>query len=120
MTTVTTIHARASRPKIALMMLVCGIAGAASVGAANAATDADALSTTVRFNADNLATDNGAKQLYQHIVNAAAVVCPQDAGHPHWVSTLVQECRRQAVARAVMKINNPKLVAVYTTSSKNG
>jgi UrcA family protein len=121
MTTVTTIHARASRPKIALMMLVCGIAGAASSGAANAATgDADVLSTTVRYNPDNLATDLGARQLYQQIVNAAAVVCPQDAGHPHWISTLVQECRKQSVTRAVMKINNPKLVAVYSSSSKNG
>jgi UrcA family protein len=121
MNTVTTIHARASRPKIALMLLACGIAGAASIGAANAAVgDADVLSTTVQYNPDNLATDRGAQHLYQQIVKAAAVVCPQDASHPHWVSALVQECRQQAVARAVMKINNPKLVAVYSTSSKNG
>jgi UrcA family protein len=121
MTTVTTIHARASRPKIAVLMLVCGIAGAASIGTANAATDDfGALTTTVQYNPDNLATDSGARHLYQQIVKAAAVVCPQDASHPHWVSTLVQECRQQAVARAVMKINNPKLVAVYSTSSKNG
>ena len=111
MTTVTNIHARASRPKLAVMMLVCGIAGAASIGAANAAAgDADVLSTT----------DLGARHLYQQIVKAAAVVCPQDASHPHWVSTSVQECRQQSIARAVMKINNPKLVAVYSTSSKNG
>jgi UrcA family protein len=121
MTTVTNIHARASRPKLAVMMLVCGIAGAASIGAANAAAgDADVLSTTVQYNPANLATDLGARHLYQQIVKAAAVVCPQDASHPHWVSTSVQECRQQSIARAVMKINNPKLVAVYSTSSKNG
>jgi UrcA family protein len=121
MTTVTTIHARASRPKIAVMMLVCGIAGAASIGAASAATgDADVLSTTVQFNPDNLATDSGARHLYHRIVSAAAEVCPQDASNPHWVSNKVQQCREQAIARAVMKINNPKLVAVYSTSSKNG
>ena len=66
--------------------------------------------------------DDGGRraQRVPQLVNAAAQVCPQDPSHPYWVSKSVQQCREQAIARAVYKINDPKLVAVYQMSSRNG
>jgi UrcA family protein len=108
-----------SRPKITLMMLMCGIVGATSVGAASAATpDADVPAVKVRYNPQTLDSPSGARSVYKRIVSAAAEVCPQT--DPHFVSAVEKQCRTEAIARAVYKINNPKLVAVYTTSVKKG
>jgi UrcA family protein len=103
------------------MMLMCGIVSAAGIGAVSAATpDEDVLSVTVHYKPQNLNTDDGARALYRRLVNAAVEVCPADSSSPHWISEAVQQCREQSVARAVHKINSPKLVAVYSTSSKHG
>jgi UrcA family protein len=112
---------RVVRPKITLAMIICGAIGAAGVGAASAATsDDEALSKIVRYNPQDLATEGGARALYHKLVHAAADVCPADAGSPHLLSPAVRECRAQSVARAVFKINNPSLVAVYNASAKHG
>jgi UrcA family protein len=112
---------RVVRPKITLAMIICGVIGAAGIGAASAATpDDEALSTTVRYNPQDLATEDGARSLYHKLVRAAADVCPADPASPHLLSPAVRECRAQSVARAVFKINNPSLVAVYNTSTKHG
>ena len=59
-------------------------------------------------------------QLYRRLRNAASEVCPDYASEGRLFSVAVLECRKQALARAVMKINNPRLVAVYQSSMKNG
>jgi len=112
---------RVVRPKITLAMIVCGIVGAAGVGAVSAATpDDEALSIAVKYDPHTLATQDGARVLYRRLVRAAADVCPAGADSPHLISSAVKACREQAVARAVFKINNPSLVAVYNTSAKHG
>jgi len=121
MKTAPTRHVQVSRPKITVMMLLCGIVGATAAGAVSAATpDDNALSVTVHYKPQNLDTSNGARALYRQLVNAAAEVCPDFSTNPHWSSDAVRQCREQSVARAVFKINSPKLVAVYTAYSKNG
>jgi UrcA family protein len=121
MTTNTTAQVRVSLPKITIAMLVCGIVSAAGIGAASAAVPDDGvLSLRVRYSPQSLTTEEGARSVYRKLVNAAAQVCPQDPSRPRWVSTWVQQCRQQSIARAVYKINDPKLVAVYQTSSRNG
>ena len=121
MNTPTTRRVLVSRPKITLMMLVCGIVGAASIGAVSAAAAGeDVPSVTLHYRLDTLDTDSGARVLYRRIVNAAAEVCPQYSSSPHFVSEAVRQCREQSIARAVFKINSPKLVAVYATNSKKG
>jgi UrcA family protein len=125
MTTATTEHARAGKvrvslPKITVAMLICGIVSAAGIAAASAATpDENELAVTVKFDPVTLSTDRGAHVLYRRLVAAAAEVCPAVAS-PHLIPRAVQQCREQSVARAVYQINNPKLVAVYQTNSKNG
>jgi UrcA family protein len=113
-------HVRVSRPKVTLMMIMCGIVGAVSAGAVSAAaTDDDVPAVTVRYNPSSLETEQGAKALYRRLVNAAVEVCPQ-FGNPRWVTDAVRHCREQAIANAVFKINNPRLAAVYATNAKNG
>jgi UrcA family protein len=108
-----------SRPKITLMMLMCSIVSAAGVGAVSAATtEDDAMSIKVHYNAQSLDTDSGAKSLYRQLVKAAVEVCPQDAS-PHLISSAVRQCREESVARAVNKIHNEKLAAVYAANAKN-
>jgi UrcA family protein len=112
---------RVSLPKITVAMLACAIVSAAGIGAASAATpDDNVLSTTVKYSPESLATDSGARKVYRKLVQAAAEVCPADSGSPRLLSRAVVECRAQSVARAVYKINNPTLVAVYNASVKNG
>jgi UrcA family protein len=122
MNPVTTDPRPVSRPKFTALMLVCGIVGAASVGAVSAATpDEDVPHVAVRYNPQSLDTDRGAQVLYHKIVQAADEVCPSlGAGNPHLVSAAVHQCREAAVARAVFAVHSPKLVAVYTASSKHG
>ncbi len=121
MNTTSTDHVLVSRPKVTVMMLACGIIGAASIGVVSAATtDVEVRSIAIHYDPQSLDTDSGARVLYRQIVSAAVEVCAQDSSSPHWISPAVRQCREQSVARAVLKINSPRLVAVYATSSKKG
>jgi UrcA family protein len=121
MNTLTTDQVLVSRPKITVLLLVCGIVGAASIGAVSAATtDDDVRSVIVRYRPQSLDTESGARALYRRIVNAAAEVCPLDSSSPHFISSAVRQCREQSIARAVFTINSPKLVAIYSTNAKKG
>src|ERR1700690_1962300 len=110
-----------SRRRTTLAMIVCGMIGAACIGAASAATtEDDAPSITIRYNPQSLDTESGARALYNRLVEAAVEVCPQSSASPYWISEQVRECREQAVARAVFQVNNPRLASVYATSSRSG
>jgi UrcA family protein len=117
----TTRQVRMTLPKITLAMMICGIVSAAGIGAASAATaDDSAPSLTVKYDPMALQSDNGARQLYRRLEAAANELCPQFASDGHLVSSVTQQCRKQALARAVMQINNPRLVAVYRSNIGNG
>lgn len=119
MNIVTTGQVTVSRPKITLMMLMCGIVSAACVGAVSAATtEDDAMSVTVHYNAQSLDTDSGARSVYRKLVKAAVEVCPQDDS-AHFISSAVRQCREESVARAVYKIHNERLAAVYAANAKS-
>jgi UrcA family protein len=105
-------------PKMTLAMLLCGIVSAAGVGVASAATAQDnSPAITVKYDPAALQTDRGAQQVYNRLADAAAELYPSSS--PHWVPSQVRQWREQSIARAVMTINSPKLVAVYTSTVKN-
>ncbi len=107
------------RPRTTLMMVLCGVIGAVSMGAAAAATvDGDVPSVVVRYRPASLTTDSGTRTLYRRLVDAAEATCPTSPG-TRFVSLAVRECRDQAVARAVRQIGNPGLAALHAGSSKN-
>jgi UrcA family protein len=109
-----------SRAKIALLLLVGGMAGAMTIGAAAAATTDDEVPRlVVRYSEQSLATDSGARALYRQLVNAANRVCPELDVKNLAGFEVARSCRKQAIARAVQQVNNPRLAAVYASSSKN-
>ena len=102
------------------ILLLGGIAGLAVAGVAAASpANSEAPALVVRYNAELLDTDSGARALYHRIARAAEQVCPND--YSLLVNRKIVECRRQAIAGAVEKIHNQRLAAVYAAAtSKSG
>ena len=110
-----------SRPSVTLLMIICGIVGATAAGAVGAATPSDDVpAIKVQYSADALESDHGARVLYARLVHAAEQVCPAQFIGSRFLSGSVQHCREQAVARAVHQINNSRLAAVYSATTKRG
>ena len=121
MSTFITARAAGSRSKFALLMLTGGLGCAMVFGTASAATpDNDVPSIVVRYSSQALATDHGVQQLYGQIVRAARQVCPDANIRDLGARASVQQCRQQAVARAIHQIDSPELAALHATSSKRG
>jgi UrcA family protein len=109
-----------TRPKVTLLMVLCGVVGAVGAGAVSAASVADDVPRqVVKYSPDTLDSDAGVRSLYHRIVKAAEEVCPTVSGS-RFVTTGVAECRAEAVARAVRQIDNPHLAALYEANSKRG
>jgi UrcA family protein len=111
----------ASHPKITLLMVLCGLVGVAAAGAANAAKIDDSVpKIAIQLDSASFASDSAAQGVYRRIVRAAEQACAQTTVGSRIVSPAVEQCRAQVVANAVHQINNPRLVAVYNSSTKRG
>jgi UrcA family protein len=113
--------ARAAGPRAKLALLIMGsLAGILAAGAAGAANlDTDVPSIVVKYDAASLATDQGVNDLYRRITFAARKVCPGAAMIDLSAQRLVDECRNQAVSRAIRQIGNSQLAAMYANHMKN-
>ena len=106
--------------KITLAMLMCGIGAVAAAGVAGAATpDLESPTLAVKYDPATLDTYDGARRLYARIATAAVEVCP-NYGNPHWVTRPVEMCRQRAIENAVAKVHNPRLAAIYESTTKRG
>jgi UrcA family protein len=100
------------------ILLLGGFAGVAAVGAAGASpASSDVPALSVRFSADMLATDSGARALYHRLAQAAEQVCPPQPTESRIVPETVVKCRQQAITAAVNKIHNQRLAAVHAAYS---
>jgi UrcA family protein len=109
-----------SRSGFALLLLG-SLAGVMAAGAAGAATfDNDPPSVVVKYSDVALATDSGVNQLYRRITSAAKQVCPDSSVRDLGMQRQVEACRNLAVARAIRRIDNSRLAALYATRTKNG
>jgi UrcA family protein len=114
-----TARAAGSRAKFASLLLG-SLAGVMAVGAASAASpDSGVPTVVVQYSEQSLATDGGVNDLYRRITNAAKQVCPTASIREFRALRQVEECRDQAVARAIRQIDNSRLAALYATHSKN-
>jgi UrcA family protein len=114
-----TARAAGSRAKFASLLLG-SLAGVMAVGAASAASPDSGLPTVVvKYSEQSLATDGGVNDLYRRITNAAKQVCPAASIREFRALRQVEECRDQAVARAIRQIDNSRLAALYAAHSKN-
>jgi UrcA family protein len=108
-----------SRTKSALLLLA-GFVGVMGVGAAGAASPgSDVPSIVVKYSDQSLTTDGGVKELYHRIVKAATKVCPEASIRSLSLQSQVQQCRQEAVARAIRQIDNSRLATLHATNSKN-
>jgi UrcA family protein len=105
--------------KIALLVLG-SLAGVIAAGAASANPDSDVPSIVVKYSDQSLASDAGVTDLYRRITAAARKVCPTASIRDLVGIRLSEQCRDQAVARAIHKVDNSRLAALYATRSKNG
>jgi UrcA family protein len=119
----TSITARAAGPraKFGLLMLgsFAGVMAAGAASAANPATD-DVPKVVVTYSAQSLATDAGVHALYRRITSAARQVCPDASIRSLSFQRQVEQCREQAITRAIRQIDNSQLAALHADHSKNG
>jgi len=115
------ITARAAGPRATFALLVLSsFAGVIAVGAASAASPAsDVPTVVVKYRVESLATDEGVYALYRRITLAARQVCPETSLRNLSLQAKVEQCRNQAIARAVGQIDNSRLATLYATHSKN-
>jgi UrcA family protein len=114
-------HIAVSRPTITLLMVLCGVVSATAAGAVSAATVPDEVPRlVVRYPADSLETEGGARVLYRRLLRAAEEVCPANSADHPFLSSGVRHCREQAVAHAVYEIGSPRLAAVHAASTRSG
>jgi UrcA family protein len=104
----------------AKILLLGGLVGLAAGAAGAAPASSDVLALAVRYNADMLSTDSGARALYRRLSEAAEQVCPAQPTETRIVNEKIMKCRNQAIAAAVEKIHNQRLAAVYAASAKSG
>lgn len=98
-----------------------GVLLAAAPLAATAATAGDAPTMAVNYSDLDLATESGARVLFERIQVAADEVCPAvpDIRDLNRVATH-SRCMREAIARAVQQVGSPRLAAVFSAESGRG
>jgi UrcA family protein len=115
------IAARAAGAQAKFALLLGSLAGVMGAGVACAASpDAGVPTFVVKYSEQSLATDAGVNDLYRRIKYAATKVCPEASIRDLAANRMVQECRDEAVARAIRQIDNSRLAALYASHSKNG
>ena len=97
----------------------CLLMMAASFAQADALTGGTA-SLTVRYADLNLATQEGATQLYGRISRAARAVCERDDPRDLAAFTASKACESAAIARAVTAVHSPRLAATLAARIRRG
>jgi UrcA family protein len=117
----TSITARAAGPRAKIGLLILGsFAGVMAADAASASPDDNPPTITVKYSKQSLETDAGVTALYRRITYAAQQVCPEASIPNRNLQKRIEQCRDQAVARAIREIDNSRLAALYAIHSKNG
>jgi UrcA family protein len=81
---------------------------------------ADVPSIAVSYSALDLATDEGARNLYSRIAAAGRAVCPQADFRNLSAYARAKTCQSEAIARAVRDVRSPRLAAVYSARAHHG
>jgi UrcA family protein len=98
---------------LAFLLLIGGLIVASA--AVTAPADRDAPTVVIHYTTASLATDSGVQALYRRIERAAERVCPHVPAASLPNEALIK-CRHDAIADAVSKIHNQRLVALYEKS----
>ena len=105
------------RPRVLTALALGAVATAALLGspaiAAAAQPAAAAPQAIVRYSFQDLASEQSSRALYERLMSAARSVCPGYDSRDLGAYADSRACQRQAVARAIHRIGNAKLAAVY-------
>lgn len=114
-------HSNAARisVRIAAVMAAASFFGASAPVLASSTAD-QVPTFAVTYSAADLATDQGARDLYQRIAKAARSVCPDYDGRDLETAELSWACQRRAIADAVRQINDPRLAAIQALHPEHG
>ncbi|MGA2777198.1 MAG: UrcA family protein [Steroidobacteraceae bacterium] len=107
-----------TRTTAVLGALAALLVGIAMIPTANAAASDEAPSLVVRFDAQSLASEGGAREVFAKIVAAARQVCPGDSTRELGAVFAANQCRKEAIARAVKQIHHPRLVEIAARHGK--
>jgi UrcA family protein len=104
-------------------LLVAALIGSAFPVIGSTATHTEIVpaaipTVVVRYQDLNLASDEGARGLYQRIIVAARLICGNPDNRDLPAMTNTRNCRRDAVTRAVQAVNNPRLAAVHAARGR--
>ncbi|HUK03397.1 MAG TPA: UrcA family protein [Steroidobacteraceae bacterium] len=109
------------RNRISLVVALAGCTfGLATMNASAATPPADAHSFAVHYSDLDVASPQGAMQLYRRIAFAATQVCPDNGVRDLTEVAKMRACRSQAIAHAVQEVRSPQLAAVSATQGKHG
>jgi len=93
----------------------------AAAPAPDAAATADGIPRVVlRYSAADVATERGARDLYQRIATAALQVCPTAIEGDLQGMTRVRQCQAAAVSRAVGQVHEQRLVEIAAAHTRRG
>ena len=106
------------KPVARAALAACLLLG--SLGLAQAATSDTPPAVTVSYGDLDLSTAAGAKALYERLASAARMVCPGEFSPDLKQVAGYYTCRREAIARAVSRINSSQLAALVANHSKHG
>jgi UrcA family protein len=117
--TAATVNSNRSTLGRVTVLAACLLAG--SLGVARAATpDAGVPQLAVAYGDLNVASDDGARELYQRIAKAAERVCPFSGSRELAQLSVNNRCREAAIARAVREVNSPQLAALRADRARRG
>jgi UrcA family protein len=108
------------RNNVVFGMIAGCLLGSLSAGMASAAGTDDVPSVVVKYDPQSLASEAGARALYQRLERVAQHVCPEASGRNLQTLDAARLCEKQALARAVHQINSPRLAEVYASSANSG
>jgi UrcA family protein len=107
------------RSNVVFGMIAGCLLGALGVGTANAATPAELPTLVIKYDPQSLATEEGARALYQRLVKASQQVCPA-TGEDLLTLNAARRCSQQVLEHAVREINNSRLAALYASNARRG
>lgn len=120
MSTINTFNTAKTQTAVAVGAVAALLLGFAMIPVASAETADVTPTRVVRYDAQNLETDSGARAIYEKIAAAAREVCVEDSSHDLRAFHEANQCRKAAIARAVAQIHHPRLVEIASHRANHG
>jgi len=113
-------HVRAGLVAVAGCLFAVAMSGTGTAFAGGTDSGDATPSVRVSYAGLDLASDAGAQILYRRIANAAERVCENGGSRELTATWARRRCERQAIARAIEQVGNPKVAAILASATVHG